>query len=449
MRKIEFYICGSLALGALFGGCTLPEPSSNNQSPPPVVVSPVTTPQPIVTPVPQIVANPGLIQSTNPNERLKQLKVANKDPFAANQPTALIITTPPDERSRGSGNSGNSQTSNEGENSSGLADVLGDPNEDTDSKKTKGRVVRASKSGNNSQSSDKGKNTSNKASKTDSNQKSAQGGKKTNSKTAKSGSSQAGSGNKDKKPGNGGKTNTNNNPQPSPGNRPPVPNLPDENPNTPPIASPGMPPGGTPGEPSIPDTPPAPQLASQIEVRGVVQLDNGYSYAIVRGPNEKSSSNLAQGDLVPNTGITIKRIEVDRSEGKMSGMVVLEENGVEITRPVGEKVAGAEGESENTPGNNFPNPEASPPDHSDGNSGGQQFTPPPQPVPNQNPPGVPTPPGIPNQPGVPTPPGNIDPNANPNNITPTPPTNITPTPIQSQSPDSGFPTPEGTPPLDR
>ncbi|PSB05025.1 hypothetical protein [Merismopedia glauca] len=424
MRKIQFYICGSLVLGALLGGCTLPDGSNNNKSPVVVVPTPVTTPSVIVTPVPQIVANPGLIQSTNPNERLKQLKISNKDPFAANPPTALIISTAPTKDSNG--NSDQEGTTPD------LSEILDGSNNDSGSKNSKGRVVRA-KSG--KDSANKTQDNSKKTSKTTSKaNKSTKDTKTKASKTGKSGSSKAISGNQGKKSGNSGKTGSGNSGKTNNNNtRPSVPTFPNDNQNTPPIAinpggvpgvPPGTPPGSTPDGSSIPDTPSSLQLASQIEVRGLVQLDNGSSYAIVKAPNSKFTSSVSTGDKIDSKGnvnpdtsneilVSVKQIDIlQDKEGRMSGMVVLEENGLEVTRPVGEKVAGAGDGSEPTPGgttNNYPNNEANPPDHENQNPGTQQFnTPTSQPVPN--------------------PPGNITPTPQP---LVNPPATIAPTPIQS------------------
>lgn len=386
MRKIHFYLGGSLMLGTLFGGCTVP----GTDEKPKVVVAPVpvTTPAIIVTPVPQVVANPGLIQSTNPNDRLKQIKISNKDPFAANQPTALIVTNTPIKESGSSGTvvatnpalgSGSERLSISTTTSSGQETTSVTVESGSGNSKTGRQLVRAN-SGKKSVSvtNSTGVATGSKSQKVAANSKNASSRKpassknssvtKKNTQTVKS--SKTGS-----TASNSSSTSVN---QPF---RPSVPVIPNDDNSV--AINPGVLPGNSSVEPSIPDTPSVPQLASQVEVRGVVELDNGYSYAIVRGPNEKSSANVSQGDTVPNTGILVKRIEVDRNGGKMSGMVILEENGLEVFRPVGEKVASAGDETQSTQGgaNAIPNDDAPPVGHDNGNSGTQPFnTPTAQPV---------------------------------------------------------------------
>jgi hypothetical protein len=499
MRKIQFYVVGSLALGTLFAGCTLPEGPRNNNSPVVVVPTPVTTPSVIPTATPSIVANPGLIQSTNPNERLRQVKAGNKDPFAANQPTAIIIDNTADKPSGENQNTGNSNT-NEGGNTtnsktgrgnsstttpSGLSDILDEQNQNSGKKGGKRSLVVKAKSGEKGEATGKGEGTASKNGKTGT-KTAAKNTRNDGKKTGKPGSSTKGkkTGNIAKNnSGSSGKPNNPNKNSPNPDvDRPSVPNIPDEQ-STPPIAvNPGIPPtgnpGGEPGQPSPPETSFDSQ-ASKVEVRGVVQLDNGYAYAIVKGPNEKSSSNLAQGDTVPNTSILVKRIEVGQAEGRMSGTVILEENGVEVSRAVGDKVAGA-GESEGTSGGSVPPSGGGAPVEPNYSTPESEQPPPPpppgqpspaqpptaQPVPNPPPPAN-VAPGQP--PGVPSPNENLNSEPSPGGFS----SPVNPTPISSpspgfsspsivpiQSPGStnpdgtpietpGFPTPEGTPPLDR
>ncbi|MGI0495232.1 hypothetical protein ACN4EG_25925 [Alkalinema pantanalense CENA528] len=95
-------------------------------------------------------------------------------------------------------------------------------------------------------------------------------------------------------------------------------------------------PGLNPSQPSaIPTIPPLPEptLARAVEVSGVVMI-RGTAQAIVKAPNEPTSRYVSAGQRLSNGQILVKRIEVFSGSDPV---VILEENGVEVVRPVGSK----------------------------------------------------------------------------------------------------------------
>ncbi|XGV95705.1 MAG: hypothetical protein ACAF41_23555 [Leptolyngbya sp. BL-A-14] len=103
------------------------------------------------------------------------------------------------------------------------------------------------------------------------------------------------------------------------------------NPKTP------LPPQGKAGVPVIKTLPPLPSttLASAVEVSGVVMV-GGVAQAIVKAPNEETSRYVRVGQRLSNGQVLVKRIEMN---GGSDPIVVLEENGVEVSRAVGTAVA--------------------------------------------------------------------------------------------------------------
>lgn len=95
----------------------------------------------------------------------------------------------------------------------------------------------------------------------------------------------------------------------------------------------------------IPDLPKLPEatVAKQIKVEGVVQVDNQPS-AIVKVPNEPSQY-VKEGQRLSNGRVLVKRIEANRGP---TPVVILEENGVEVAKRVGEEPTGTseEGDSQ-------------------------------------------------------------------------------------------------------
>ena len=92
----------------------------------------------------------------------------------------------------------------------------------------------------------------------------------------------------------------------------------------------------TPSQPlAIPSIPPLPEptLARAVEVSGVVMI-RGIAQAIVKAPNEPTSRYVSAGQRLSNGQVLVKRIEVFSGSDPV---VILEENGVEVARPVGSK----------------------------------------------------------------------------------------------------------------
>ncbi|MBD2326624.1 hypothetical protein [Alkalinema sp. FACHB-956] len=93
---------------------------------------------------------------------------------------------------------------------------------------------------------------------------------------------------------------------------------------------------GLPSQPTaIPTIPPLPEptLARAVEVSGVVMI-RGTAQAIVKAPNEPTSRYVSAGQRLSNGQVLVKRIEVFSGSDPV---VILEENGVEVARPVGSK----------------------------------------------------------------------------------------------------------------
>jgi Tfp pilus assembly protein PilP len=78
------------------------------------------------------------------------------------------------------------------------------------------------------------------------------------------------------------------------------------------------------------------QLASSIEVSGVVQAGDRTS-AIVQLPQE-GSRYVSAGDYLANGRILVKRIEI--GSANTDPVVILEQNGVEVIRTVGSGESG-------------------------------------------------------------------------------------------------------------
>ncbi len=95
----------------------------------------------------------------------------------------------------------------------------------------------------------------------------------------------------------------------------------------------GRPLGANP--PKIAVLPPVlePTLAKAVEVTGVVII-NGVPQAIIKAPNEATTRYVQAGQRLSNGQILVKRIEMN---GGSDPVVILEQNGVEVSRAVGEK----------------------------------------------------------------------------------------------------------------
>lgn len=90
-----------------------------------------------------------------------------------------------------------------------------------------------------------------------------------------------------------------------------------------------------PSTPTITALPPLPEptLARGVEVSGVVVV-GGVAEAIVKAPNEATSRYVRAGQRLSNGQILVKRIEVN---GGSDPVVILEQNGIEVSRAVGDK----------------------------------------------------------------------------------------------------------------
>jgi hypothetical protein len=94
-------------------------------------------------------------------------------------------------------------------------------------------------------------------------------------------------------------------------------------------------PGSSGDNPGLKPLPPIPEpnLARAVEVSGVVTL-GGLTEAIIKAPNEPTSRHVVVGQRLSNGQVLVKRIEVNAGSDPI---VVFEENGVEVSRSVGEK----------------------------------------------------------------------------------------------------------------
>jgi hypothetical protein len=130
---------------------------------------------------------------------------------------------------------------------------------------------------------------------------------------------------------------------PTPSNMPEMPKFPDvirpkpiarQKTASRPLAS--IPLNGRPGVPGgIPIMPPIPQptLAREVEVTGVVTIGRS-TQAIVRAPGEPSSRYVSAGQRLANGQVLVKRIEMNPGSDPV---VILEENGMEVSIMVGSK----------------------------------------------------------------------------------------------------------------
>ena len=91
----------------------------------------------------------------------------------------------------------------------------------------------------------------------------------------------------------------------------------------------------------IPALPPLPEptLAKAVEVTGVIVVA-GVPQAIVKAPNESTSRYVQAGQRLSNGQVLVKRIEVNSGSDPI---VVLEQNGVEVGRAVGDKASPTSG----------------------------------------------------------------------------------------------------------
>ncbi|TAE03130.1 MAG: hypothetical protein EAZ96_13915 [Oscillatoriales cyanobacterium] len=106
--------------------------------------------------------------------------------------------------------------------------------------------------------------------------------------------------------------------------------------------------------PAIPAPPPPPStdLATGTEVSGVVKVGSE-TQVIVRVPNEPTSRYVKVGQRLSNGQVLVKRVDV---KSGADPIVILEENGVEVAKAVGEKPPSREQKPANAVIGSLPNP---------------------------------------------------------------------------------------------
>lgn len=80
---------------------------------------------------------------------------------------------------------------------------------------------------------------------------------------------------------------------------------------------------------SVPNLPPPRPLSETVEISGVVEV-GGKTSVIIKSPDERSSRYVHVGDYLGNGNVLVKRVEMG-----IEPVVVLEENGAEVTRYIG------------------------------------------------------------------------------------------------------------------
>jgi len=79
-------------------------------------------------------------------------------------------------------------------------------------------------------------------------------------------------------------------------------------------------------------------LADGVQVLGVVQVGNEI-LVIVKAPDEATSRYVKVGQRIANAKVLVKRVEF---QGSGDAVVILEENGVEVRKAVGELAPSSE-----------------------------------------------------------------------------------------------------------
>ncbi|HEY9809088.1 MAG TPA: hypothetical protein V6D13_07070 [Halomicronema sp.] len=117
-------------------------------------------------------------------------------------------------------------------------------------------------------------------------------------------------------------------------------------PTLPPSIGPALPPAPPTPPSAVPNSPPPPNsdLAKAVEVTGVVQVGNE-TQIIVKAPNEATSRYVKVGQRLSNGEILVKRVITGSGS---EPIIILEQNGVEVAKAVGEKPATAEKSSQPT-----------------------------------------------------------------------------------------------------
>ncbi|MEG3856719.1 MULTISPECIES: hypothetical protein [unclassified Microcoleus] len=112
-----------------------------------------------------------------------------------------------------------------------------------------------------------------------------------------------------------------------------------------------------PPPPVIPVIPPPPStdIATGTEVSGVVKVGNE-TQVIVKVPNEPTSRYVKVGQRLSNGQVLVKRVDLKQGADPI---VILEENGVEVAKGVGEKPASRQPQPANAVISRLPNPNSS------------------------------------------------------------------------------------------
>lgn len=112
-----------------------------------------------------------------------------------------------------------------------------------------------------------------------------------------------------------------------------------------------------PPPPVIPVVPPPPStdIATGTEVSGVVKVGNE-TQVIVKVPNEPTSRYVKVGQRLSNGQVLVKRVDLKQGADPI---VILEENGVEVAKGVGEKPASPQTQPANAVISRLPNPNSS------------------------------------------------------------------------------------------
>ena len=104
-----------------------------------------------------------------------------------------------------------------------------------------------------------------------------------------------------------------------------------------------------------PPPPPSTELATGTEVSGVVKVGNE-TQVIVKVPNEPTSRYVKIGQRLSNGQVLVKRVDLKQGADPI---VILEENGVEVAKAVGEKPPTREQQPANAVISRLPNPNRS------------------------------------------------------------------------------------------
>ncbi|MBD1884548.1 hypothetical protein [Microcoleus vaginatus] len=104
-----------------------------------------------------------------------------------------------------------------------------------------------------------------------------------------------------------------------------------------------------------PPPPPSTDIATGTEVSGVVKVGNE-TQVIVKVPNEPTSRYVKVGQRLSNGQVLVKRVDLKQGADPI---VILEENGVEVAKGVGEKPANRQSQPANAVISRLPNPNSS------------------------------------------------------------------------------------------